>query len=135
MSAGVAPELSKTTGAAETSPADKVSVAKAKTRCFPMRRFTGVSPFDESGLTVVRVAAFGGRHGRGHQGLEAGQHPRALAVGEARGEVAVVDFAGHGEPVIRGRRQEEARVVVEAVTRAVDVPVHGGDDAVPVLID
>src|SRR5882724_4825552 len=128
-------------GAACVAEAASASVARARSRAVPGR--VGVmsdSPCGnegsmDRGLSVVAVAARGGPDGRVDQGRGAGEDPRLLAGSETRGEVAVVELARHGEAVVGGRRQEEARVVDETVRRAVDVAFDGRDHAVAVLID
>src|SRR5262245_42169304 len=131
MSAGSAPELSNTTGAAEATTGDNSkSRAVATTAAFvmtcpPLRdvRLTATAFSGASCLTIIRVPSFGRRHGGGHRGREPCQDPAALAVGEARRQHSVVDLARDGEPVVARGRKEQPRVVLESVAGAVHVPL------------
>src|SRR2546430_9580393 len=84
--------------------------------------------------TVVSVAAGGGRNCWTHRYACAGQNPGALAGSEAWRQQPIVDLPRHREAVERGGREEQARVVLEAVRCRVDVAFHGRDDAVAVLV-
>src|SRR2546427_9482352 len=85
-------------------------------------------------LSIVGIAASGSGHRRRDRNAEPCQYPGSLTRGEARCEQSVVDLTRDREAVKCGCWEKQPRVVRKSVRGAIDVALHGRDDAVVIRV-